>query len=352
MRPRVLLFLLAPTLAVLPAGAAFAAPANDDLAGATPVVVLPFDDSIDVGSATLEPGEADLLTCAPLQSTVWYAVTLDSSTAVTVDTAGSTYDTVLNVFRGTSFGDLDLVDCNDDVDELTNLQARVSFVATPGETFLVQVGEVAAEELTSAGKQLEISFTKAKIITEHRSFEGSEAFAIWFADNAQTTVAVLDGQRKAGSGKPFRVRTLFVDHASVEVDPATGASWLTFLSGTPPLEPSQSGIGDDLRHAFVDAALTLQGARCLLPELEQCEWLTADVTVSVTWTGHDKILTSFDIFRIIEDDFRFVLRAQGTMREATADGSIAGAVDLIAGPTEIAHIARTSHSDILWIRLG
>jgi hypothetical protein len=39
------------------------------------------------------------------------------------------------------------------------------------------------------------------------------------------------------------------------------------------------------------------------------------------------------------------------LREADADGSITGDVDLTAGATEMAYIARTSNSDIEWIRV-
>jgi hypothetical protein len=145
--------------------------------------------------------------------------------------------------------------------------------------------------------------------------------------------------------------TLFVDHLAEQVDPATGAGSLTFFSGSAPLEPSQFDIDDQLGKAFVNAGLTLHGARCVLPDLEQCEWLSADVTVAVRWTGHDTIVPSLYVYRDIEDDLRYVFRAEGTLREADADGSITGDVDLTAGATEIAYIARTSNSDIEWIRL-
>jgi hypothetical protein len=187
-------------------------------------------------------------------------------------------------------------------------------------------------------------------IASHMAFEGSEAFATWSSADMVTSVAVLDGQLQVGSGQPVNEPTLFVEYVSEETDPTTGTRWLTVLSGTPSLEPSQFGIDDQLRNAFVNANLTLQGVRCAPPDLEPCQSFTADATVSVTWTGHDKIVPSFYVSRDIGQDFRYVFRAQGTLREATADGSITGDVDLISGPTDIAYIARTSNSDILWIR--
>jgi hypothetical protein len=184
------------------------------------------------------------------------------------------------------------------------------------------------------------------------AFEGKEAFATWPSAEMATSVAVLDGQLQVGSGRPVNEPTLFVEHVSEETDPTTGTRWLTVLSGTPSLESSQFVIDDQLRNAFVNANLSLQGIRCALPDLEPCQSFTADVTVSVMWTGHDKIVPSFYVFRDIGQDFRYVFRTQGTLREATADGSITGDVDLISGATDIAYIARTSNSDILWIRQG
>jgi hypothetical protein len=46
------------------------------------------------------------------------------------------------------------------------------------------------------------------------------------------------------------------------------------------------------------------------PDLEQCEWLTADATVAVRWTGHDTIVPSLYVYRDIEDALRYVFRAE------------------------------------------
>jgi hypothetical protein len=165
-------------------------------------------------------------------------------------------------------------------------------------------------------------------------------------------VAVLDAQLQQDGGQPVNEPTLFVDHLSVQVDPATGTGSFTVLGATVPLEPGQFGIDGQLRNAFVTKDITLEGATCTLPEGEECEYFTADVSVSVTWTGQDGITASAYVFRTIENDFRYVFRAQGILREATAEGSITGDVNLISGPSDYADIGRTSNSDILWMRLG
>jgi hypothetical protein len=189
-------------------------------------------------------------------------------------------------------------------------------------------------------------------VIEQLRFEGTQAFATWSTDNAQTTVAILDGQLQDDGGRPINEPTLFVDHLAVNVDPATGTGSFTVLGATVPLEPGQFGIDAQLRNAFVMKDATLEGATCALPGGEDCEFFTADVSVSVTWTGQDGITSSAYVFRDIESDFRYVFRAQGTLREAIAEGLITGDVDLISGPSTYADIGRTSNSDILWMRPG
>jgi hypothetical protein len=80
----------------------------------------------------------------PLGRTVWYAVA-GTGGDVTVDTAGSDFDTVLGVYTsdGTGFAQ---VACVDDVygDETFSLQASVTFATEAGVTYFVQAGGYAA----------------------------------------------------------------------------------------------------------------------------------------------------------------------------------------------------------------
>ena len=73
----------------------------------------------------------------PLGKTLWYAVTA-TGTALTVDSAGSDFDTVVGVYD-TNLGQ---VGCVDDVDDDNGyrLQATVTVDTVPGQTYLVQVG--------------------------------------------------------------------------------------------------------------------------------------------------------------------------------------------------------------------
>jgi hypothetical protein len=121
--------------------------ANDAPDGAVP---LQLGDEVQVrtgGTAELaeepcigtdpEYGEFDV----PIGHTVWYAVEGTGGT-VAVDTAGSSYDTVIGVYTSDGAA-LTSVTCVDDVFEepdFFSLQARVTLETTAGVTYYIQVG--------------------------------------------------------------------------------------------------------------------------------------------------------------------------------------------------------------------
>ena len=130
------LFALMSLLVVMvlqPAGVAAAQPDNDEFVDATEVIGLPFNDSVDVAEATVEE-EEPTETCASFGNTVWYALTLPSTTQVAVDTAGSDYDTAVAVWSS----DLSLIACNDDTP--FGLESALDFTAEEDLTYFVQVG--------------------------------------------------------------------------------------------------------------------------------------------------------------------------------------------------------------------
>lgn len=115
----------------LPAGAIALSPGSrtsTSTRGASPAAELPFDCLGDL----------------PVGHTVWYRIVGTGGT-VTVDTAGSDYDTVAAVYTSPSAGTYEpLADgCVDDV-PLTpigrTLQSAVSFATTAGTTYYVQIG--------------------------------------------------------------------------------------------------------------------------------------------------------------------------------------------------------------------
>ena len=113
-------------------------PANDDFASAQPVGADP-SWSQDTTGATTEAGEW-LGPCDgwTFKRTVWYSLTLTESATVTVDTFGSDFDTFVTVYTG-SWGHLTNWGCNDD-EPGHGLDSQLSFTATAGTTYWIQVG--------------------------------------------------------------------------------------------------------------------------------------------------------------------------------------------------------------------
>jgi len=70
---------------------------------------------------------------------VWYSYTPSTSGTKTADTMGSSHDTVLAVYTGSTLTGLTLVGCNDDI-STSDLDSRVTWTATAGVTYRIQAG--------------------------------------------------------------------------------------------------------------------------------------------------------------------------------------------------------------------
>src|SRR5205807_635268 len=75
--------------------------------------------------------------CGANGGSVWYSFTAPTSVPVTIDTFGSSYDTVLAVFTGQCGALTPVASCNDDSGG--TLQSHVDFRATAGTTYLIEV---------------------------------------------------------------------------------------------------------------------------------------------------------------------------------------------------------------------
>jgi hypothetical protein len=91
-------------------------PSNDDFSDA---VVLSTQTASSIGDtndgATLETGEVDTVAGAAAGASVWYRWTAPVTGYVTIDTASSTFDTLLGVYTGAAVNALTEVVSNDDV---------------------------------------------------------------------------------------------------------------------------------------------------------------------------------------------------------------------------------------------
>lgn len=109
---------------------------NDDIDDAVPLAVRPFDWAQPTTGATLQFGEPR--PCGNIAATAWFEYTPLTSGYLTIDTMGSTYDTVLALYTGSTFAPSALA-CNDD-DPAFGLASRLTHFVDAGRTYYVQAG--------------------------------------------------------------------------------------------------------------------------------------------------------------------------------------------------------------------
>lgn len=119
------------------------APSNDNCANAITIASCPFTDTKDTTSATDEASEPQS-TCTLQASSVWYTYSPGAATAiVTVDACASDFDTAISVWQvngaACAFGSFAPIACNDDFCG-DGFQSQVSFTASPGVTYKIQIG--------------------------------------------------------------------------------------------------------------------------------------------------------------------------------------------------------------------
>jgi hypothetical protein len=111
-------------------------PANDNFSSAQVLSGVAGKASGSNTDATGEVGEP-LSAGSAADTTVWYSWTAPKSGAVTFSLAGSSFDTTLSIYTGSGIGALTSVASNDDYNG--SLQSLVSFTATSGTTYRIQV---------------------------------------------------------------------------------------------------------------------------------------------------------------------------------------------------------------------
>jgi len=313
---------------------AVAQPANDDLDLATEVIAVPFADSVDTTEATTETGEPveGEDPCPGRGSTVWYALTLDASQNVSIDTAGSDYDTALAVYTGTDYSDLALVDCNDDT--FLGLQAALTISADADVTYLIQAGSFGGD----GGGQLEISVgepgkSTGKPVLFKSRFKGlgADAFNESFDEEtgafSSTNASLIDGS-SSESGKPSKFATLFVSQYSEMIDGVNETVTFTEWFGATELGNDQHAIDKKLRTAWVAADVALFGQTCTFgfeDEEADCTDLgVADVTVDVSWQGIGGVQKSRFMEKNTSEGVRTMFRGTFSTRNANVSGGWSG----------------------------
>jgi hypothetical protein len=102
----------------------------------TPRAITPgFSDQYLNLVATTQANEPSA--CSSVIKTIWFKFTPKANMVVTFDTLGSTVDTVVAVFRGTSLSNLAFVNCADDS---VGSDAVVTWTAQKDRTYYIRVG--------------------------------------------------------------------------------------------------------------------------------------------------------------------------------------------------------------------
>ena len=132
------LFVFAFTLICL-AYSAHGMPANDDFTDADVIVGSSASIVASNTAATAESGEPDHAANTAAAS-VWWSWTAPASGSASMDTDGSSFDTVLGVYTGATVSALTEIDSNDDGSNPP--QSSVDIVAVAGVTYFIAVDGV------------------------------------------------------------------------------------------------------------------------------------------------------------------------------------------------------------------
>jgi hypothetical protein len=123
--------LMALAWAVTPVSAAPPGVPNDESSGAIAVTSIPFSSTQSTSKATVNDADNGCGSGGLDQATVWYTITLADATRVLVDTAGSSYDTGVNVYTAGPGSDI-----------LTCVGGAAVFDAVAGQTYYVMIADI------------------------------------------------------------------------------------------------------------------------------------------------------------------------------------------------------------------
>ncbi len=134
-------------------------------------VLIPDSGSIedDNLTASREMGEPQLIYSSA--STKWYQLTASQNASVTIDLSGSAFDTVLAIFTGSIVSGLSTVSVDDDSG--TGTSSKVTFQATAGESYKIQVGGYT----TLSKGIIQMSWSSSTILTCSDSISNDDLLA-------------------------------------------------------------------------------------------------------------------------------------------------------------------------------
>ena len=110
---------------------------NNAFSCATTVSARPYTVTQSTSGFTLETSEPR--PCGSIGATGWWSWTPTTSGTYTIDTRGSSFDTVLAIYTGSSVTGLTNLNCNDDI-STSDVDSTITRSFTAGTTYRIQVG--------------------------------------------------------------------------------------------------------------------------------------------------------------------------------------------------------------------
>jgi photosystem II stability/assembly factor-like uncharacterized protein len=148
------------------------APSNDTFAAAITITSTNFTDTKDSSGATTETNDptppcsqsSQIPFVTGRSNSIWYKVFPNGTGTANIDTIGSSYDSVLSVWSGTSQTALSMVACNDDINPgIVTVSQLTNVTLTAGTTYYIMVssfGQADPNPVAFGGKSvLNFSFS-------------------------------------------------------------------------------------------------------------------------------------------------------------------------------------------------
>jgi len=208
-------------------------PANDDLASATILSGASVSVIGDNIGATKEAGEPDHAGNGGGAS-VWWSWTATADGVVRIDTSGSSFDTMLGVYTGTTVGSLLLVAQDDNGG--ADLTSRVTFNAISGRTYRIAVDGYRGETgniTLKLERELTVSIPDAHLAAAIRSKLRKPVGVITNFDMETLTQFSAEGAGIANlSGLQYatNLQNLYLDDNQIsDLSPLAGLTQLTWL---------------------------------------------------------------------------------------------------------------------------
>jgi len=123
---------------------------------------------------------------------VWWRWQATGGEQLTIDTFGSSYDTVLAVYTGAGLGNLNLVAANDDTE---SLQSQVSFVAAPATTYFIAV-----DGFAGASGSVQLNLAGANIVERLVASTLPTSRSVRVGESATVFATVINNSAEIASG--------------------------------------------------------------------------------------------------------------------------------------------------------